>query len=554
MIPCRYILINQQQFKGVIGLEFEPINDVLELHIHVYQFKGQLTASIIQSFESNSSNQNFIKMLPIEMIASEKLSLNQAEQYFLYFSQLLQSVPNDMVNHTINIQTLTLYLPYQDIFRINNFINQFITTYEMVRMNLAVLVQKQAAPAVAHQADDNNETEIQNNEDIEVEVEDVENADEVTLLLECFKLSPNPLCSYYISKRISHILSKSQREKLCFDFEKTTVTIHLTPLINQELIEISRDNHSDLIHILKSFDFNQEEYISKLRLLVRQLIYIVTNYSNDNKTYFITLKIIEFLIMAYAIKLSPSSFLSSNSINVQSPAVFKQTVNSLVNYTVSYVLQHHVDTRTLKFDAVIFQHYNTVEYIDNNFDPIEVKQILSKELYLAEIDKDHFLNQVIKKVDARSKTIPANKFKLVFNKPIIFKIEDLLDGVGVKHRYLQYSLVEGQKQFVNHKILTQEYLQILQINNVPTISKTLLRNIHPILTKYANTIINQIFKELSSCDKEHAISTLHLLSHFIRPYLHEDCSIQTEFFILYRIVVPYLYDTRNIDSFYDYFH
>ncbi len=42
MLPCRFILINQQAFKGVLELSVVPINASLMLHINVHQFKGVL--------------------------------------------------------------------------------------------------------------------------------------------------------------------------------------------------------------------------------------------------------------------------------------------------------------------------------------------------------------------------------------------------------------------------------------------------------------------------------------------------------------------------------
>ncbi len=40
----------------------------------------------------------------------------------------------------------------------------------------------------------------------------------------------------------------------------------------------------------------------------------------------------------------------------------------------------------------------------------------------------------------------------------------------------------------------------------------------------------------------------------IRPYLHADASIKTEMYILYRVVIPHLYDIYKVNMYTDYFH
>lgn len=560
MLPCRFILINQQVFKGILGLETTPINNVLFLKVNIYQFKSVLTDAIIQSFETNSSNVNFIKILPIEIIASTELSLSICEQYCIYFQQMLQQiVPNDVL-YTINIGQLTLYLNYYDIFKLTNFIYQFISTYEMCKLHLFNL-QHSSSQSIHSNVDHPVDSEIK--EDVfEIEIIDdnnnvSNNTVENTLLTDCFKLSPNNITSFYISKKISNILNHQYAEKVHFDINNTTITIHLTPLINQELIEISSDHFTEIANIISSFNFTHEEYISKLRLLIRQLIFIINERTPDNKIYFIPLKIIEFLILIYTIKLTPSSFINKISIDdKQNPMIFKQTIEYLINYAVKFVLLHHIDLTQLKYNEIIFKHYNNIEYITDDFNSLEIKQLLSKELYLAEIDREHFINHVITKINniTSNKKI-TTKYNLIFNKPKIIRIDDLINKENIVQSYwLDYQILDSQKQFSNHKIITNEYRQLLQLNNIPDLSKTLLKDINPIITKYCHIINNQIFKELSSCDKVNLISTLHLLIQFIRPYLHQDAPIKTELFILYRAVIPFLYDTFSVSDYYDYFH
>jgi len=562
MLPCRFILINQQVFKGVLELECVPINDVLVLHINVHQFKGTLTESIVQSFDTNSSNRAFFSALPVEKIAMVELSLNQSEELYLYIQNMLNNLHQGRDLHQLTIMNMTLYLSADQIFKMNNFINQFITTYELVRMNLSVLQQQKQSNIIADvkSSDDIDDDTISNNEeeidDNTFEIENDDKSEEISLLNDCLIMSPNVITTYFISKYISNILSNPKKEKIHFDFNKETVTIHMSPLIHQELIEMSDDHYTDLLNIISSFNYSHEEYITKLKLLVRHLIYIINHYTKDSSTYFITIKVIEFLILIYTIKLSPASLISNVGKVSGSVQAFKQSIEYLINYAVDHVIMNHIDQRQITHNKIIFKHYPSVEYFEEEYDTDSVRQLISKELYLIDVDREFFIKQVLDKSKEQNSKISLDKMKIVFSKSITINIDQILESEPLNNNsWLDYQkVIPQQKQFEHHTIITIEYLQLLQITNTPNISKNLLKDVNPIISKYYNIIVNQIFKELTVCDPKHSISTLNLLTTYIRPYLHTDASSKTELFLLYRIIIPHLHDVYNINKFIDYFH
>lgn len=561
MLPCRYILINQQAFKGVLDLDIVPINDVLVLHIRIHQFKGALTDSIIQSFDVNSSNRAFFTALPIERIGLQEISFNQAEDLFLWLQNMLNNIQMDERLHEVRIFNLNLYLSYDQIFKMSNFISQFVQSYELIRLQFTQSQTNTEPSVIANTTQLVNVSEpdtIEPQEEASVEVENPDGSDEIAILNDCLLMSPNTLVTYFISKQISGVLNQAKKEKIHFEFNKDTVTIHMSPLIQQELIEISNDHYTDLINLLSSFNYSQEEYITKLKFLVRHLIYIITHYTPTNNSYFITVKIINFLLLLYSLKLSPTSIMDRlsvdrNSVGVQ---IFKNTIEHVINYAIGHVIQSHIDPRQLSHKSISFKHYPSIEYFEEELKSEEIRQLISKELYLLEVDKEFFTKQIIKRSDREGEQVDANNFKLTFNKPININIIDILSKPPLENNsWLDYkSITPQQKQFETHKIITNDYLQLLQLTNIPNISQSLLKDIHPILAKYSNIIINQIFKELSVCDSKHTISTLYLLTTYVRPYLHRESSIKTEMYILYRIVIPHLYDVYNVTLFTDYFH
>jgi len=562
MLPCRYILINQQVFKGVLELDVIPLNNTLQLHISIHQFKANLTESIISSFDVNSANRNFFSALAIEKIATIALSLNQSEELFLYIQGMLSKLTMNEQLHELNLMNqMTLYLLYDQLFKMNNFVQQFITTYEMCKMQLAQ-IQNQTQQQT-YQSD--IATTVQNDgvpvepvveEQTTIEFENPDNSSEITLLNDCLLMSPTMLTTYYISRHVLYILNQPKKEKIHFEFNKETVVIHLSPLVQQELIEMSDDHYTDLINIASSFDYSPEEYITKLRLLVRHLLFIINNYTKSNNVYFITVKIIEFLILLYTIKLSPASFLEKVKLHDNDVTLFKDNVDSLVNYALDFILKHHIAQGQVSHTSITFKHYPRVEYFEDDFDGAELRQLLSKELYLIDVDKEFFINQVITKVDKEAVNDHNLRAKVVFNKPITINIATKLSTAPLNNAsWLDYqTVIPEQKQFSKHTIITPDYLQLLQVTNLPNISKNLLKDLHPILSKYANIIVNQIFKELSVCDTKHSISTLYLLNTHVRPYLHADATMKIEMYILYRIVIPHLHDVYNANLFIDYFH
>jgi len=174
---------------------------------------------------------------------------------------------------------------------------------------------------------------------------------------------------------------------------------------------------------------------------------------------------------------------------------------------------------------------------------------------MLDIDRDLYIRDVMEKLDTEHSAVQRKQIKLKFNNPTTLNIEKLLNKTSIG--YLGYELQKpNQKQFEAHKIITKEYYDILLISTIPKLSrKTIENELNQICIKYADTILNLIFKELSSSiNTDTIISTLYLLEYYVRPFMKSETTVETELFLLYRIIIPYLYDVYGITDYVDYFH
>ena len=75
------------------------------------------------------------------------------------------------------------------------------------------------------------------------------------------------------------------------------------------------------------------------------------------------------------------------------------------------------------------------------------------------------------------------------------------------------------------------------------------------INKYCQTLTQTILPNLSNEFKSLSspISTLDLVQNYIMPFVNKDISIETELKILYKIIIPFLYDIFEVDEIFDTF-
>lgn len=571
-LPVRYFLIDQSTWKGLLALKIISIHDVLRLSFSLHQFTSVLTDSIRQSFLANQDNEKYFKMLPTEQIKSFDISLYETEQHVLYLFGILQQYPPNYDQY-INVgfhHGLQLWLYYSMIYSMYNFENNFAMNYNYWK---SLSLQSHEIPSSTSTyipdparelkiTDDNSEETseeiIEPEEDrFEIESGDDNVINAMQFINESIKLSPNSLTTYYISRCIDDILHTHQNHLFDLKVENATLSITLEPLINLHLMMLSKSHFSNILGLLGSFNFSPNEYNAKLRILVNQMLYIVFEYLNgrsSKESVILPLRVIEFLIFIYTTKAKGHTI-----PDVPDIISMDKHILELVNETVFYQFQHF-NQKDLEFGRInIFHSNQNTTKIENKLD---LSSLLANERYLLEINREEFINNVYSAAkDSKNKSQTNNKLTLILNYGNSIDIDQqFLNKNNTGSTWLNYeTITPTQTQLLRNnisRIITPEYYQLLQLEIMPkTAVDIFIKNIDPKLAKYADIIIHYIQKDLSLDIKTGmTVSTLHLLNNNIRPYLPVNTSVDTELFILYRCVIPYLYDFKYCNHFIDYFH
>lgn len=568
-LPIRFKLIQVSGHTYVFRMEFVPVTNVLEFKLSIHTFNAPLTQSIVDSFQANESNVNYFKMLPLQQQWSIKLTQQKAEQGLLTLQNVYNSYQNDryaIANQKlipIDLPGVKLHLYYFQLYSIGNFWYECVNnwTYWTVEFfkNVQNPVQQQhnqlTSPVIEFKAEEVEE-EVEITDDIDVDLSNIEN-DISVIVNDCLKLSPNNITMYFLGKYIEHFITTGYYEKE-FDIQNNSGTISITmaPLLDVQLIGISKAHYMNLLSIFSSFkNLTQDEVYYKLKTLVKEMRFILNIYlqnPEENKEFVILpLKVIELMIFIFGIYHYQLSFPFQIPDNTPDPIKFHNLMITIVNYYIKNVLDS-MDNSHYDFTTVYVTHPSSVTFENDISNLEDLDNILKKERYLLDIDKQGFIDNVYAKLKDKSKKKDV-KMNLLLSEPKTLDITKFIDKGSTESSWMNYKTYQPPKNS-NNTIITQEYYHLIQIAMTETNIAFIQKDLNPIISHYIEIILNKIFNKINSdLDKTKAISTLNLLTNYIRPFI-KDASVHTEMTILYKCVIPYLYDMFNISDFVDYFH
>lgn len=541
-LPIKILLINQSAYIGVIKLDSIIYADNILLSFELFNFKSKPTSILIESFDSYVSNREFLKTLPIEKAFEFQFDLSKAEQYYQYLLSVYDAGSNGLTS--IEVSNLRLYLNSIQIFSIICYFQNFIMGYNNLKINIDIFrekqIQKRESAPIKYTPDiisvDKEESKVIIDSEIIIDTDN-------SFINELLKLSPSNIVTYNISKYIQDILSNDEIDIISISRdERNNVTITIQPLINFNYIRLTETGVYNFINILDSFNFTVPEYINKLKSLVKGLIYII--YKGNANDFNISIKVIEFLILIYTLKSDPNqiSIISNEDQNINNTMI-----ETIVNNAIDFILTKSREFQSENAFKISFFHSLKPELIKNKINDEDIKKILNDEIYLMDIDKLQFIETVLHQTNNLKK---KGEISLILGNPIIINIEELLLNNGFGYKLLEIK----DKQFSNNKVITLEYYKILKIGT------SLFQDIYfeketeldLIISKYYSGI-EAILKQISNAEVEILLtSTLNLMYQFIKPNI-EAASTQIELFILYKIVIPFIYDTFKISVFTDYF-
>lgn len=564
MVRFFLVYVDPQNFY-VWKMRLVPLGNNLMFEMSIYNFTATLTKSIVDSIQQNQTNPDFFNALPLQKAWCHQVSLTDAEKICVTLHrEALTKYPSNYTG------IISVYFPFISLrwfwvhyYSFYNHIASFVQNYAFFHAQVfsqpqQVTPQHQQITCPTIQIE---ERKIYQQDEVE-EIEPVKmDINAISLVDDCVKMCPNNIVTYYISKYVSSYLDTKYREKefnIVLDQANRSVCIQLCPLVDVQLLTFSINHYKNLLSMINSFDFMKDEIYQRLRQLVNQFVYLINLYIQDNsrlEMLILPLKIVELLMFIYSVKYHQYEFAQEVPSEATSATRFHTFMLNMVNYYIKFIYDAFNKSK-FQFDTILLQHPVNPTFTEEIKDLSDLDQILVSERYLLTIDRESFINSVYKKAKDATQVPQGKKVvSLSLNNPSILELDLYINKNVPKSSWLSYHLIEPPKSLKDHNILTKEYFQLLQLAKTPEAGKHLLgEEIDPLLTKYSDVILNVIFKELSQLDRASVISTLNLLSHYIRPFLNGDASVDTEMRILYRCVIPYLYDIYGINRFLDYFH
>lgn len=576
ILPPRFILIDQSNCQAIFALFIVPMNNALWLNYSFNRFSRPLTDTVRQSFKVNESNAEYFKLLSLEKDFEHTIPLSECESLTMTLNSILGSY-NSNYNNPIKVKfpKIELYLYYFQIFSIYNYLISFVQNYTYWQSQYINYAQNQPIQKPQQENVVVEPIQLQNNidkNDAEIEIEQnaidtdpKKNTDLAILINDALKLAPhdNNIIPYYIIKYVDIILHENVIEK---SFEillvNDTIWIKMLPLIDSTLISLSTRHYETIYEIYNSFDYTQSEYYVRIRELVKFMIHLIKMYYDDkeqnSKSILIPFKILEFLLFLYSLKIDNDKDILDVlpfRLNYQYSSyenLYLTTVNKYINLCLE-----SLDRTALPFSKIMIYHPDEelTKFEDTDNDEI-IADLFRKENYLLSVNQQDFIDLVYSKtIEEKNKSY--NTSSLVLHTSKLLDINSYLNKSDINDSsLLNYKIIiPEEKRFKEHKIITPEYFQLLKIATTPSFSLSLFqKDINPILSLNYDAILQHIYKELNGLDTTVAISTLHLLTTYIKPFLSPDSTVKTELFILYRTVIPYIYDLCKISTFIDYFY
>jgi hypothetical protein len=577
-LPLRYILINNENIVPyIIQLRTVPYLNILNLQLSFHTFNGKLSSSIIESFSSNDSNEYYFNSLPLTTVIKHDLNLNQCESFVISLQRLMSKNLNTEGFINLKYYKFDLFLTYDQLFKINNFIDDFVKNYyyykteyynslEGTKNDKIIAVNQENSNSNSNNNtlvndSSSNISNIQEPKEEELENKIIKNKDNLQLYLEeSLKLCSNNILNYQIYKYIDNLVKNDQILEDDFQMivKDDIVYINIKPLIDIKLFSISDKHYENLQLIFNSINYTGDEYLGILKKVCNYLIFIVINYLNNNllkSEIVIPLKIIDFIIYVIAAKYSNiSSLTKTNMMN------FFESYQNLINQCLNFLFMNFIDTNKFNFKSIYLYHSLNEKYEndENLINKEKLLAIIEKNKYMATLDSTSFIKNCFKDLEDLKKINNKIENKLIINNPKIINIDELIRNNldNLSNNMLSYNLIQsGNPNITSKRIITKDYFHLLLMVLSPGTITIIQKEINPLLLRYATIIKDNIFSKLMKIEKIKIVDTLDLLQNYIKPFLiNEDIAVSTELYILYRTVIPYLYDINEINEFKDYFH
>ncbi|RLA83656.1 MAG: hypothetical protein DRG78_03735 [Epsilonproteobacteria bacterium] len=541
-LPIKYFCHTESGYNFIAELELIPEITELYLQVSFYAITDNRTIEILnKTFEENSTSRSVFERSPVELKMRTKFDSNRTIDLIMHLTTKMNEVTSQNVLIPIMIDNIQLSLTFKQVYIIKSFAESFVNNYDFYRLRFMQEAEIKSVQDVNNTQDRNDRNDnFYNGEKPDYSIIDENSKDNTNVLQVIFDLFPSNVSRYVFAKflinsRVSEIvITKTENHQL----------VTLNPIIECANISMTDDLNICMTELNKLVDEHRQDFVEQTKILLRLLYQIIddTELSSYNRTQYVQL--ITLMMVLYYWRLKEKNHFETFTI---------RDFNTLLNECIHVLINRFYQGTEIESKRYVFNF--TIE------DPIEstddVDDVIKKYHYLKELDKVAFVNNVLK--ESKTSTTKDNtdiKFSFL-TKGTSITINDFITNEEFdesKGPLLRFKL-HSHSNFPDRKLLSKAYIQILLINdNVSAIS--MIKDINPIIKLTADIIINNIIpsltqnKELISTN----VSSLILVNDYIRPFLPKDTSNYTEMFLLYKIVIPFLYDIFKLDTFIDYWH
>lgn len=503
----------------IIRFLIEEVNTNLRFIYEIYNIKNKSKYKFIEdTFKSNPESSVFNDIYgDIEKVFIHSISQIEAGEELSKFNVDYNNLHNMGV---LRLPRITLNIENYKLSVVYNILKFYFENYDLIKLKMDSATPKE---------NKENHTNLINRK---IEINDI------------IKLTNNNLIIYYLHSYLNHFSYHNEHNK--FELSNRTLKIH----INNLVFDNNTVDSKNIYLLIYNLDIPDSEINNTLQILFKTLIKVINNellISADNnieEELILKLNVLNFLCIIYGIK-----YLYGNKISYE-----KIKYLPILNHIYFQLIKNF---KNLEFDRIEFyESLNNSEGEVTNF--INLNEISKKYKYLTQLSTDEFIKAIL--TDIKNSPPQDNNsnnpiHSLILNNPKILNIDYLLtldnkdNNSLISYKKINTpDFIKLDKKFV----ITEEYLQILYlINSNGFIDHTKLDFR---IVKFSDLIINEIIPAIEKYH-EMLISTLIIMNNIINVILKDKIMVDnsSKLFLIYKIIIPHLYNKYNINKFIDYF-
>jgi hypothetical protein len=362
-------------------------------------------------------------------------------------------------------------------------------------------------------------------------------------------IAPSNMCIYYAIKLISELKLENTTPVVIVKSDELKISV---PKLLTSQSKSPKVVINDIGNILESISKKYTK--TELQARIKACAKYICTIANTNPfivDHFILLSVLQFMITIYVLKkgVTPKvqKYLKSGVYN------FGEFINYISNITLKHLIKtnelNNTNLAKVTFTDPIETESNnklSFDYLDAAIKKYKDQIDIDVESYLTHIS----LAETNPADDKDSNNQNINTFFL--RKPNFVDLTQKIDTEFFNSEQNPNWYFTYQKYQDN--VITKDYGDVKKLGSLKKLNNEdvkLLKDINPIIATNANNIYKLICT-LFKVEFIEPISTLTLLHQYVLPAF-SNLSFSSQLFLLYKIVIPYLYDKKNITAVIDHF-